>query len=161
MPVFGVCEATGGRERIGVPDVGRVQVERGDVAAFYLHPSYVWHANTFTTAGCLAHAEHGHILPDCEAAATTGIESDTFMVGVSSRVRVRPTVYLVGSWTPRVSGYRPGVAQGSFGIEKRAGGHVFQLNFSHSIGTTMAQTARGATNGTDWFMGFNISRKFF
>ena len=38
---------------------------------------------------------------------------------------------------------------------------MFQLNFSNSIGSTMAQTARGSSNNTDWFMGFNISRKFF
>jgi hypothetical protein len=82
-------------------------------------------------------------------------------VGLSSRVRIRPTVYLVGSWSPRVSGFSPGVALAAFGIEKRVGGHMFQLNFSNSIGTTMAQIARGAANDSDWFMGFNITRKFF
>jgi Membrane bound beta barrel domain (DUF5777) len=133
----------------------------GDVAAFYVQPTYVYHANVLSTAGCLEHAAHGHILPDCATATTTGIESNTLLVGVSSRVRVRPSVYLVGSWTPRVSGFRPGVGLAAFGIEKRAGGHSFQLNFSNSIGSTMAQIARGASNDKDWFMGFNISRKFF
>jgi hypothetical protein len=133
----------------------------GDVAAFYVQPTYVAHANVLSTAGCIEHAEHGHDLPDCHDAATVGIESNTFLVGLSSRVRIRPTTYLVASWTPRASGFRPGVALATFGIEKRAGGHLFQLNFSNSIGSTMAQTARGATNTSDWFMGFNISRKFF
>ena len=133
----------------------------GDVAAFYLQPTFVAHSNVYSTAGCLEHIEHGHAFPGCATAQTGGVDSNTFLVGLSSRVRIRPTTYLVGSWTPRASGFRPGVALAAFGIEKRRGGHVFQLNFSNSIGTTMAQTARGSSNNTDWFMGFNISRKFF
>jgi hypothetical protein len=88
-------------------------------------------------------------------------DNDTFMVGVGARVRVRPTVYLTGEFIPRVSGNDPGVDQGSFAIEKRVGGHLFQLNFSNSFGTTMAQLARGGFDNDDWYMGFNISRKFF
>ncbi|HTL00815.1 MAG TPA: DUF5777 family beta-barrel protein [Vicinamibacterales bacterium] len=132
-----------------------------DFAAFYLQPTFVYHANTYSTAGCLEHLEHGHDLPGCATATTTGIESNTFLIGLSSRIRLRPTTYFVASWTPRAAGFRPGSALATFGIEKRAGGHLFQLNFSNSIGSTMAQTARGATNTSDWFMGFNISRKFF
>jgi Membrane bound beta barrel domain (DUF5777) len=133
----------------------------GDVAAFYLQPTYVAHANVLSTAGCLEHLAHGHDLPACHDATTVGIESNTLLVGLSTRVRIRPTAYVVASWTPRASGFRPGVALATFGIEKRAGGHTFQLNFSNSIGSTMAQTARGSSNDSDWFMGFNISRKFF
>ncbi len=48
-----------------------------------------------------------------------------------------------------------------FGIEKRAGGHTFQMNFSNGIGTTFAQIARGGSGRDDWYIGFNISRKFF
>jgi hypothetical protein len=83
------------------------------------------------------------------------------MVGLGTRIRVRPTVYVVGEWTPRVSGYTPGAHQGSFAIEKRVGGHSFQLNFSDGFGTTMGQIARGGTGSSDWYLGFNISRKFF
>lgn len=87
-------------------------------------------------------------------------DNDTFVVGLGARIRVRPTVYIVGELLPRV-GYKPGVNHGSFAIEKRAGGHVFQLNFSNGFGTTMGQLARGGTNNDDWYLGFNISRKFF
>src|SRR2546429_58291 len=89
--------------------------------------------------------------------------NDTFVVGVGARVRVRPTVYVVGEVSPRAAGYKPtpGVTQGSFGLEKRAGGHVFQVNFSNGFGTTMGQIARGGPEGNDWYLGFNISRKFF
>lgn len=87
-------------------------------------------------------------------------DNDTFVVGLGARVRVRPTVYLVGEVLPRI-GYDPGVPHGSFGVEKRAGGHTFQLNFSNGFGTTMGQLARGGTASDDWYLGFNISRKFF
>jgi hypothetical protein len=88
-------------------------------------------------------------------------DNDSVLIGVGTRLRIRPTVYLVGEIVPRVTGFDPGVHQASFGIEKRAGGHVFQLNFSNSLGTTMGQIARGGTSNDDWYLGFNISRKFF
>jgi hypothetical protein len=91
----------------------------------------------------------------------TTLDEDTFMVGVGGRFRIRPTVYVVGEITPRISGYDRGTHQGSLAIEKRAGGHAFQLNFSNGFGTTMAQIARGGVSSSDWFLGFNISRKFF
>ena len=113
----------------------------GEQAAFYVEPLYVHHSNVF---------EQAVINVD-----------NTFMIGLGARVHVRPTVYLVGEFTPRVAGYKPGVNQGSFAIEKRAGGHVFQLNFSNSFGTTMGQIARGGASTNDWYLGFNITRKFF
>jgi hypothetical protein len=88
-------------------------------------------------------------------------DNNTFLVGLGGRFRVRPTVYVVGEISPR-AGFTPGVNQASFGIEKRAGGHLFQLNFSNAFGTTMGQIARGGpTTNSDWYMGFNISRKFY
>ena len=88
-------------------------------------------------------------------------DNNSVLIGVGTRLRIRPTVYLVGEIIPRVTGFDPGVNQAAFGIEKRVGGHVFQLNFSNSLGTTMGQIARGGTSNDDWFLGFNISRKFF
>jgi hypothetical protein len=87
-------------------------------------------------------------------------DNDTFLLGLGARIRIRPTVYLVGEIIPRI-GYDPDVTHATFGIEKRAGGHVFQFNFSNGIGTTMAQLSRGGTDTDDWYIGFNISRKFF
>ena len=88
-------------------------------------------------------------------------DNDTVIIGLGTRVRVRPTVYLVLEAAPRVSGHDPGVNHVSFGIEKRSGGHNFQLNFSNGFGTTLADIARGGTDSDDWYIGFNISRKFF
>jgi hypothetical protein len=87
-------------------------------------------------------------------------KNNTVLFGLGARIRVRPTVYVVGELIPR-AGYKPGVNHGTFAIEKRAGGHSFQLNFSNGFGTTMGQIARGGTSNDDWYMGFNISRKFF
>lgn len=87
--------------------------------------------------------------------------NNTAFVGIGARVRIRPTVYLVGEGAPRIAGFKPGTNHAAFGLEKRAGGHVFQLNFSNSIGTTPGQIARGGFDNDDWYIGFNISRKFF
>jgi Membrane bound beta barrel domain (DUF5777) len=87
-------------------------------------------------------------------------DNNTFVVGVGGRVRVRPTLYLLAEAVPRV-GYTPNKTQLSFAIEKRAGGHSFQINFSNGFGTTLDQIARGGIDYDTWFLGFNISRKFF
>ena len=87
-------------------------------------------------------------------------DNDTFMVGLGTRLRIRPKLYLVAEAAPRF-GYDPGITYASFGIEMRAGGHSFQINFSDGFGTTMAQMARGGFDSDDWYLGFNISRKFF
>ncbi len=64
--------------------------------------------------------------------------------------------------TPVNHSGRTSAAQMSFAIEKQLGGHAFQINFSNAIGTTPAQVARaqdGQVQG--WFIGFNLSRKFY
>lgn len=86
--------------------------------------------------------------------------NDTVILGIGGRVRVRPTVYLVAEVTPRLGGDMPNDTLASFGIEKRVGGHAFQVNFSNGIASTLAQVARGGTSG-QWYIGFNINRKFY
>lgn len=94
-------------------------------------------------------------------AADAGFDNNTVMLGLGGRLRVRPSTYLVAEISPRLGGYDPGVSQVSFGLEGRAGGHLFQLNISNGFGTTLAQVASGASNNDDWHIGFNIARKFF
>jgi hypothetical protein len=94
------------------------------------------------------------------AAADLGVMRDTAYAGVGGRVRIRPTVYVVAEVSPRLGGYNPGQPEFGFGIEKRAGGHLFQLNFSNEFGTTFGQVARGGTPQS-LYLGFNLSRKFF
>jgi hypothetical protein len=95
------------------------------------------------------------------AAEAPGSTNNTMMLGLGARVRVRPSTYLIAEMTPRLGGYDPGVNQVSFGLEGRAGGHLFQLNVSNGFGTTLGQIASGGRNNDDWLIGFNIARKFF
>ncbi len=88
-------------------------------------------------------------------------DNDTILVGLGTRLRVRRNTYLVLEGSPRLSGYAPGTALVAFGIEQRAGGHLFQLTFANGLGTTLAQVARGGTASDDWYIGFNLSRKFY
>jgi hypothetical protein len=90
-----------------------------------------------------------------------GADNNTLMLGIGARLRVRPSTYLVGEITPRLAWFDPGKSQISFGIEGRAGGHLFQINFSNGFGTTLAQISRGAFSYNNWYIGFNIARKFF
>jgi hypothetical protein len=103
-----------------------------------------------------------------------GEDDNTFILGLAGRVRVMSATALVGEWTPRLAGHEHGEdSHLAFGVEHRVGGHSFQVNFSNSLGSTLAQLARGAGSvqrtqgavagegGRDWFIGFNISRKFY
>jgi hypothetical protein len=142
LGILAAIDGTNNFRSIYSPSFGVVLSRNvGTVAAFYVEP--IWVGNTNPGLD---------ILVD---------EDNTFLVGLAARVRVRPTVYLVGEMAPRVAGYDPGVTHGSFGIEKRAGGHSFQINISNGFGTTLSQLARGGFTNDEWFLGFNISRKFY
>ena len=93
-------------------------------------------------------------------APDTGTTRDTAYVGLGARVRVRPTVFLVGEVSPRISGYKPQDAEFAFAVEKRVGAHVFSLTFANSAATTYGQIARGG-NPEALYLGFNLARKFF
>ena len=93
-------------------------------------------------------------------AALLNVDRDTGMVGLGGRVRVSATVYLVGEVIPRVGGYSPDTPAYGFAVEKRAGGHVFQLNFNNGQGTTFGQLARGGF-ADSLYLGFNLAQKFF
>lgn len=117
-----------------------VSREFGEHGAFYVEPSFVSNTNIGTAASD---------------------EDYTVVAGLGARLRARRNTYLFFEASPRVAGYDPGVTLISFGFEQRAGGHLFQLNFSNGFGTTLAQVARGGTSHDDWYIGFNLSRKFF
>ena len=88
-------------------------------------------------------------------------DSHTAMIGLGGRFRVRRAMYLLAEYTPRVAGYTRFADQVSFAFETRAGGHLFQINVSNGFGTTLGQLARGGVDNDQWFLGFNLSRKFF
>lgn len=88
-------------------------------------------------------------------------EDTTLLLGLGGRLRVLPSVYLLGEYSPRLVGLDNGADQMSFAIEMRPGGHLFQINFSNGWGTTLGQLANGGIANDRWYLGFNISRKFF
>ena len=99
-----------------------------------------------------------------------GGDDSTFLLGLGARLRVVSTAWLVAEFTPRLAGHRGANPEDrsrrsahylSFGIEKGVGGHSFQVNFSNGFATTPTQLARGSGTGRDWFIGFNLSRKFY
>jgi hypothetical protein len=127
------------------PGLGAIlSSEFGDRLAVYAEPFWVNNTNPQPT----------ELIADDDS-------NDTFVVGLGARLRIRPTVYVLVEGAPRVSGHQPGVDHISFAVEKRSGGHNFQLNFSNGFATTLADVARGGFNNDDWYIGFNISRKFF
>lgn len=91
----------------------------------------------------------------------------TLVLGLGARLRVTKALSLVGEVHPRLAGYRGDLGSGdpkslaAFGVEWRVGGHAFQLDFSNALGTTPAQVARGQQGLDDWFIGFNLTRKFY
>jgi Membrane bound beta barrel domain (DUF5777) len=142
VAVLASVEATNNFKDTKSPSLGAIVSRRvGTRAAFYVEPQWVNNSNPLPKEI----ADH----------------NDTFMIGLGTRIRVRPSVYVVAETSPRVAGYKPGANKTAFAIEKRAGGHSFQVNFSNGFGTTLADIARGGANTSDWYMGFNISRKFF
>ena len=89
-------------------------------------------------------------------------DNHTVMLGFGGRLRLGQTkMYLVAEAAPRLAGYKPGVDHLSFAFEHRAGGHMFQINVSNSLGSTLRQVALGGPGNGDWFIGFNLARRFF
>ena len=134
----------------------------GQVLALYASPTYVYgtfdaeriaegaigHDHDHKTAGVAAEDEEDH-----------SSHKSTFYVGLGGRLRVRPTVFIVGEFTPRVTGHDPGDPMWGVAIEKWTRGHTLQLNLTNSFATTPGQIARGGTPDAI-YLGFNITRKF-
>ena len=141
VDLVGTFEGTNNLRNVYSPAIGAV-ISRtlGRHGALYFQPVYVHNSN----------------LLQSEAVD----DNSSFVFGVGARVRVRSTLYLVGEAAPR-AGYDPDATYLSFAVEKRWGGHSFQVNFSNGFGTTLGQIARGGFDYDTWFLGFNISRKFF
>jgi Membrane bound beta barrel domain (DUF5777) len=120
----------------------------GDRAALYVEPA--WIGNTFL-------------------GIDPNVDDNSVLLGIGGRLRIGKDMYLVGEISPRLAGYKPRRGDGttsaaltSFAFEKVVGGHAFQINFSNAFGTTPAQVARAQDGGVDdWYIGFNIARKFF
>ena len=129
---------------------------QGKWLVLYASPTYVHNAHTETLRLLHEGHEHAGIEQDDDDASDA---VDTFFVGLGARARVLETVTLVVEVSPRLGGYTPDSAVWAFGIEKLTKGHVLQLNFGNSFGTTPGMLARGGASG-EVYMGFNLSRRF-
>ena len=129
------------------PTFGAVFSQRvRDRAAVYVEPMWVGNTN------------RPELLHPAPSPRDTKDEN-TFMVGLGTRIRALDTVYATLEYVPR-TGFNQGNDHFSVAVEKRAGGHIFQVNVSNGLGVTPARLAQGASID-DWYIGFNITRRFF
>jgi hypothetical protein len=133
---------------------------QGTRLALYVTPTFVVDAHTPTLQ--VGHGDHGHggeEGEDPEEAIPGEDKDDTAFIGFAMRLRVLETMSVVAEISPRIYGYRPDGAAWNIGVEKLTRGHVLQLNFGNTFGTTPGQLARGGSTH-DVYLGFNMSRKF-
>ena len=126
--------------------------------------------HSFVVGGVISHqfGEQGavYVQPIGVFNVTPEISSpkqNTLVLGVGARFLVfrSRSSYVVAEFAPRVAGYDGGSSLVLIGLEKRLGGHSFQLNLSNGFGTTMAQVGHGGPKTKHWHLGFNITRKFY
>ena len=155
LSVTGALEGTNNLRQQHQPTIAATASRAFGRALFaYLSPAFVGRTHV---ADFLAGQGHDHGILEA-AEESTGHRGSLF-VGAGARLRVRPTVYVTAEYSPRVSGYRPNRGAWGAAVEKRAGGHTFQMNFTNSFGTTFGQIARGGSPH-DVYLGFNLTRKF-
>jgi hypothetical protein len=141
----------------------------GRALALYASPTYV--GGTFDAelvAAQLDGEDHGHDHLVALSDITDGHDGDdhaehagegTFFIGLGARAQLRPSVFALGEFTPRVSGHDPGDHMWAVAIEKSTRGHTLALTLTNSYATTPGEIARGGTPGA-LYLGFNITRKF-
>jgi hypothetical protein len=126
----------------------------GTRMSVYAMPTFV--AHTRAADSLSGHEDHDVV---------TGIDDDhshhdsTTFIGLGTRVRIRPTVFVSSEYSPRVQGHDPGRGTWGVAIEKQTAGHTLQLNFTNSFGTTLGEIARGGSPH-DIYLGFNLVRRF-
>jgi len=83
----------------------------------------------------------------------------TLFLGMGGRLLLGAGTYIAGEYSPRLAGHDPGRGTWGVALDKKAGGHTFQVNFTNSFGTTFGQLARGGDTH-NVYLGFNITRLF-
>lgn len=92
---------------------------------------------------------------------STTADDAVLVLGLGARVLLGSNTYAVAEYAPRLTGDMPGDDHATFAIERRKGGHAFQINFSNSFATSLGQVARSYGGSGEWHIGFNITRKFY
>lgn len=87
----------------------------------------------------------------------------TFSLGTGMRYMVLDDLSVIVEWIPVLAGYKANSSGWGMGIEKKVGGHVFQVFFLNTIGITSSQYLPGGDyrlKDTEFRIGFNIFRLF-
>jgi hypothetical protein len=87
----------------------------------------------------------------------------TFALGTGGRFMVLNDFSIIWEWNPVLSGYKANSHGWALGIEKKVGGHVFQVFLLNSAGLTSSQFLPGGDlrlQDGDFRIGFNIFRLF-
>lgn len=91
----------------------------------------------------------------------------TFSLGIGGRMLMFDDTSIIGEWVPVLAGYKVFGNGWGLGLEKKIGGHVFQVFVTNNFGLTAAQYIPGGDLGefqTRFFdrfrFGFNIFRTF-
>jgi hypothetical protein len=87
----------------------------------------------------------------------------TLSLGIGARFMFPKDFSIIAEWIPVLTGYKTDSAGWGFGIERKIGGHVFQVFLTNSIGMTSAQFVPGGNlklQDGDFRIGFNIFRLF-
>lgn len=84
----------------------------------------------------------------------------TLSLGFGGRWMVFEDISLIAEYVPVVSGNKAPASGWGFGVEKKIGGHVFQVFVLNSMGLTADQFIPGGDLKSDVRLGFNIFRTF-
>lgn len=84
----------------------------------------------------------------------------TFSLGFGGRWMVLEDISLIAEYVPSISGYKAPANGWGFGLEKKIGGHVFQVFVLNSMGLVADQFVPGGDLKSDVRLGFNIFRTF-
>lgn len=87
----------------------------------------------------------------------------TFSLGMGGRYMMLNDFSVILEWIPRLAGYKDSYSSWGFGLEKKIGGHVFQVFVTDSLGIIAAQFLPGGDlrlGDGDFRFGFNIFRSF-
>lgn len=91
------------------------------------------------------------------------LSEGTFALGAGARYMFLNDFSLILEWIPVLTGYKANSSGWGFGLEKKIGGHVFQVFVLNTIGLTSAQYVPGGDlrlKDSDFRIGFNIFRRF-
>ncbi len=87
----------------------------------------------------------------------------TFSLGIGARYMFLDDLSFIVEWIPVMAGYKANASSWGFGVEKKIGGHVFQIFMTNTVGLTSAQFIPGGElkiQDGDFRFGFNIFRLF-